>query len=647
MYDASEVSFVQRYRALLASLVALCALAAGASGSGSPGGQREPDRPLDILFILNFPVLTDFTVSPDGTHVSVSGHRFGKQKIWVVPGSEETGYILAETEARDRDPDWSPDGKEIVFSSDRAGGWNLFAVRLEDQAVRRLTFSEREDRLPRWSPDGRHVAYLSRGAAGETGWDVWLAPAQPPGGSPRRLSEHSLDEEDPRWSPDGKWIAYTYGGGQHQDRRIAIVSARSDADLERRELLPKDWSGDVHSPRWSPDGKTMAFVSDGEGIASVYVASTNGSTPPRRVAPSELAQTDPAWSPDGNEIVYVRNEEGELRLFLASVDSGETRRLTLASGVYAHPRFDATGEGVFSFYEGPTYPRDVWFYGKNGERRRLTETLFAVLDVRQMVRPERVSYTSLDGRRITGFLYLPRAIGPEAPVPLIVHPHDGPSEQWQDGWHPFVQLLAQQGYAVLLPNVRGSTGFGRDFEDANDRDWGRGDVDDLVAGTRELTARPEIRSDSVGIWGVGYGGFLALAATIRYPDTYAAAVEALAMPDLAAMYRETTAEGRSLLERELGPLRGNREVYEELSLHTRTSAIKTPLLSFHGEDYPLVPYLPVKRPFIEALQQRRFPLTEFVFREDMGRATRFYYLYPAPTNFYMEKMLELWETLLS
>ncbi len=92
-----------------------------------------------------------------------------------------------------------------------------------------------------------------------------------------------------------------------------------------------------------------------------------------------------------------------------------------------------------------------------------------------MVRPELVRFASFDAREITGYLYVPEGATPEKPAPLLVTPHGGPTSQWQNSWHPFVQLLVQRGYAVFAPNVRGSSGFGRAFEDLNDRDWGRGD----------------------------------------------------------------------------------------------------------------------------------------------------------------------------
>jgi dipeptidyl aminopeptidase/acylaminoacyl peptidase len=198
----------------------------------------------------------------------------------------------------------------------------------------------------------------------------------------------------------------------------------------------------------------------------------------------------------------------------------------------------------------------------------------------------------------------------------------------------------QQGYAIFAPNVRGSSGFGVEFEELNNGDWGRGDLKDLVAGVQDLVRRPEIRDDRIGIWGVSYGGFLTLAAIGQYPDMFTCAVEAVGMPDLEMLYRETNTDGLTYLERELGPLRGHLDLYRELSPVRLVDEMKTPLLTFHGEDYPLVPYS-TKLGMLKALVERKYPFEELVFKGNQGRGVYRFDLYPQAGGFYMEKILEI------
>ena len=165
----------------------------------------------------------------------------------------------------------------------------------------------------------------------------------------------------------------------------------------------------------------------------------------------------------------------------------------------------------------------------------------------------------------------------------------------------------------------------------------------MIAGTRAVSERPEIRDDRIGIWGVSYGGFLTLAAVTRYPELFACAIEAVGMPDLEKLYRETTIEGTSYLDREIGTLRGNLELYRSLSPVRDVANIEVPLLSFHGQIYPLVPY-ETKKPFFDAIRKRpHYPLIELIFKDTEVRGTYRHDLHPEAAWAYVEKILEFLE----
>ena len=500
-----------------------------------------PEELLTVPHILRTPVIADFAIAPDGKTVALSLSGLGKETIWRIPEGDPSGAPIATSRgAGERDVDFAPDGERIAFVGSRGDQWHVFVSDPKGESARQITRHRGQDRRPRWSPDGTRIAYLSHRVASETGWDLWVTTV--PEGRARRLTEHPFDEADPRWSPDGNRLAFTFRAGRHVERKIGIIAA-DGGDLF--DPLPSDWGGDSFGARWSPDGRTIAFVSDASGRKAIYAVSSERGTPELLVE-SQYELTEPAWSPDGRRLAYIENRDGNLRLKLHQLDDGSNRTLTLRAGAHSHPIWKPDGTAVLSLFEAWNYPRDVWAYSIEGGRERVSDTLPPDLDVRRMARPEILRYESFDKQVITGYLYLPEDASAEAPVPVLVRPHGGPTSQWKNGWHPFAQLLTQRGYAVFAPNVRGSSGFGVEFENLNDGDWGGGDLDDLVTGTRIVMDRPEIRDDRAGLWGVSYGGFLTLAAVTRYPDFFVCAIEAVGMPDLEALYRKTNVRRHEL-----------------------------------------------------------------------------------------------------
>jgi dipeptidyl aminopeptidase/acylaminoacyl peptidase len=212
-----------------------------------------------------------------------------------------------------------------------------------------------------------------------------------------------------------------------------------------------------------------------------------------------------------------------------------------------------------------------------------------------------VTYTSFDGLPIHAYLYKPPVIGADDRFPGILWIHGGPTSQWFDGFYPNLQYFAQQGYAVLAPNIRGSSGYGKAFEDLNNRDWGHDDLRDAVAGAEFLKGLSYVDADKMAITGTSYGGCLSMSAVCFAPDAFQAAIPASGYADWIAMHQEQELRHIKLLEYEFGPFETSQDVYRKCSPMFSVKKARTPTFVLHGEGK--LPRSSASLDFAQALQK--------------------------------------------
>ncbi len=549
-----------------------------------------------------------------------------------------------------RAPAVSPDGERVAFLGRSVGdsvsgengedpGYDLWTIPAAGGEPRRVTSHPGDEGAPVWSPDGRFLAYaFDAGRAGFAG-DPRRGPAPAHSGV-------AVVAADAAFVPDG--------GDPAAAPRVLL----SDGTLPPRGTP-------ASAPTWTPDGAGLVWAApfapttEAEPFDALYLLDAAGETEPRPLvtaAGADLSQ--PAFRPlsasgSGDEaagdstpdpiagdlagdlawdLAWIADDGASRRLHRAALQrdgsgeiavSGRVRVVTRGRGVASAPGWTADGSRLAALHESAVSPRDLWIFPISGGRERLSDTLFPELDVRAFSRPEVLAVVAGDGFATNALLYRPAGGDPEEPeagAPLLVHLRGPAGQGFRAGFDPLVQLLAERGYAVLVPNVRGGRGRGGAFAAANDGDWGGGDLSDLVAATRTAQALPGVAPDRAGVFGVGYGGFLALAALARHPDLFECGVEAMGTADFVRLRRALDPARRRELENELGPLRGNLATWRRLSLTGEGAAVRAPLLSFHGEEVPESPFA-AKEDFLDELRQRAdYPLVELYFRADSGRA---------------------------
>ncbi len=466
------------------------------------------------------------------------------------------------------------------------------------------------------SPDGRLLAYLSNRANG-VDFDLWTFDLVT-GEHKCVLSTGSWCQPSSGFSPDGRLISIIRPGERPLDVDLLLVDAQTG---DVRTVL--DHTGEaavVGSPAWVDS--TTFFVSTNVGSDHAKVVHhdlvTGSSTP--------VAGTGEEWdavaitSPSGNALAVIENRDGAHRMTIAdTVASCDRVVVPLAepgvvmSHLIAPPLLSADGSCAYFTLSTPRIAGDVWSWNRlTGETRRLT-TSPAPIEPDQLVTAELSRAVSFDGESIPLFTYSPAT--PTRPPPVVVIIHGGPESQSVLSFNPVLQALVAAGFAVVVPNVRGSTGYGKRYAALDDTTRRLDSVRDLAA-VHDWIATAGLDAGRAALWGGSYGGYMVLAGLAFQPELWAAGVDIVGISDLVTFLQNTSDYRRAHREREYGSLAHDREFLEAASPLRRASAIKAPLFVIHGRNDPRVPVSEAEQ--LSASLLERGVRCELVVYEDEG-----------------------------
>jgi dipeptidyl aminopeptidase/acylaminoacyl peptidase len=525
--------------------------------------------------------------------------------------------------SRPRSHSVSPSGDTIAFFWDKADLSDLYTMPTKGGWPVRLTF-ERDplpywfDDPPQWSPDGQWLAYTYAG-------HVWVISAQ--GGTPKNITSQTAGGGTPRWMPDSYHVLITYerevysrilltdrDGGWPKpisplkgrdfnpqaapDSRQIVYLHRPLEDLERTDIMLADVeTGEIlsltdipkkanHTPRWSPDGKQLAFTSERTGFYEIYLLDFS-SGQERQLTHAGHDLDDLSWSPDGLSLLCTVNRGGAFDLGLVHVTDGKFEDLHTAWGFHARPQWLPDGHTITFEFEDPLHPPDI--FRMEMQTRAVTQLTFSmppIFKTLNLVKPEAIRYASLDGLEIPAFIYHPHQSNGAA----IVHPHGGPTAQYTLEWDIWAQYMAAKGYTILAPNFRGSTGYGSSFERANFGVWGVEDTRDCLAAADWLANLTAIDPERIGILGASYGGYLTICSLAFDPkNRFACGVTKYGDCNLLTSWADCDNSGREDLYKMMGHPSENRAGYKAGSPVWQVSDIQAPLLILHGLSDPYVP----------------------------------------------------------
>jgi len=330
---------------------------------------------------------------------------------------------------------------------------------------------------------------------------------------------------------------------------------------------------------------------------------------------------DPRWEVEGfgfdadyRYMSAVLNEDGYFRLRLRDATTMKALPEPPLDGMMTSAAWDMNGNCIFGF-SGPTRAPDVWWWNpKSKELKQLTYSIYAGIDRGLFRDPQLIRYKSFDGLEIPAFLYLPPNYRKGTPVPFVVDAHGGPESQFNPYFIRNFQYMMLNGYGVLAPNPRGSSGYGIEYLNLDNYRKRKDSLKDYKAGVDWLIANGYTQQGMIGIRGGSYGGYVALGMITEYPDLFSAAIDNVGIANFETFLKNTADYRRALREAEYGPL-SDPEFLKSISPIHKADRIKTPLLVIHGANDPRVP-IGEARQIIAAIQANGGIVDSLIFADE-------------------------------
>ncbi len=605
---------------------------------GSAQAQNAPKR-IDPELLLQIRSVSGPQISPDGAWIAYAVERNDldadekSTQIFMVSADGEESVQLTSDDYSASTPRWSADGRQLGFLAAKGGDdakTQVWTLDIRGGDSQQHTNVDQGVKDFRWAPDGKKMllmikdktaADLADEAAKAADEEARPLPyvidrlqfkrdgvpyldrsrthlyvLDNKGAEPKQLTFDDYDDHQPAWSPDGRAIAFVSNRTEEPDRNsnddIWVVSAEDDAEHRELRRITSN-PGSDHSPAWSHDGKQITYITATEPDLIWYatnhlaVASANGGN--ERVLTESLDRhvMSPVFARNDESILFVLEDSAEQHLAEFDLSTGSIHRLVDGELSVREFSMDATGRSIALRIGSEKVPGEVYLL-RDTEMAQLSRTNNALLDGVEFANMSNVTFPSADGTPIEGFVFTPPDYYTNRRYPTILRIHGGPVSQYDFSFNKDAQLLAANGYVVVISNPRGSSGYGQDFSAAIFAEWGVKDFDDVIAAVdytiREGMADPE----RLGVGGWSYGGMLTNY-VITKSDRFKGAISGASEVNYLANYGHDHYQKE--WEAELGLPWENRDAWERISPFNDIDKVTTPTLVIGGKEDWNVPIL--------------------------------------------------------
>lgn len=610
---------ILRIFAVFVIITALLSISARASDKEKPDFFKNRDKFPDIDRFMKIGYAGSPIISPDGETIYFFNNFTPTSQIFRITEQNPYPYQLTFMDEAVKYPSLSPDGRWIIFLGDEGGNeqYQLFLLdtqtgfyeKITDEPAVRYGYAV-------WSPDSRQI-YFRANRENPKNFNVYRMNL-----STRKMEllvggDGYFGPTDV--SPDGRYLVY-YNYLKNVNVNLYLLDLKTGT---KKLLTPH--KGDVINlcVGLSADNKTLYYVTNNnpEGLKKLAAIDIDtGKTEFIFDYESPWEVEEAVINPQRTRIAVVTNEQGFGPLHIIDPETG---------GALPHPEFNGIASSIsmgriskIAFQlNRPTRAPDIYTFNYNTlEMKQVTHSSYAGIDPSKFIEPQLISYRSFDGLEIPAFIYLPpdwkKNMGN---IPFIIHFHGGPEGQARPYFQRHFNYLLLNGYGIMTPNVRGSSGYGKEYKSLDDYKKRMDSVKDGYHAAKYLIEKGYTKKGLIGLKGGSYGGYMVMALITEYPDMWAAAYESIGLVDLVNFLKNTKAYRRKLREAEYGPL-SDEEFLKSVSPIHKINRVKTPLMISHGKNDPRVPVSEAYK-IIENLKKRGVEVKALIW-EDEGHGVR-------------------------
>lgn len=545
-------------------------------------------KPLPFDELLSLPTITLPTLSKDKKKLAFYYDKTGRIELYImdietkemkqisngeVPRTPRTGFKLGKKT------------NQIFFGKDATGNEqnDIWVIDVDGNAKALTETPNFQEHVMGVSNDNEWLTFISTKSG-----QMNVHKMKTDGSEESQLTASDVPVYGGDWSPDDKWLAMVTNELKTNLENEDIYLFNVETNDMQRVIRIKDEGSHDNFCDWAPDSKSFAFQSDASGLNQVGIYNLE-TKEIKWLGDGKFIESGTKFNPAGTRFAVLRNYESTIKPYIYELETGKSRELKIPEGLAYNIQWLDDNKILFTYTSAVTR-EEIWIYDlETNKYEVLIEAEYGSIDKSQFIKLDYIKYKSFDDLEIPAIVYKPKDVPVGVKLPAIVFVHGGPTGQFFRSFVSMYQYISSEGFVMILPNIRGSTGYGVEFRDACIKDWGGKDLQDVIYAKKYLESLPFVDPDRIAVGGGSYGGFMTFIAVTKEPEHWKAGFAWVGITDFFKMYEESMPHYKYVLNRQMGDPINDKDLWYDRSAVNFAENMTSHLMILHGATDPRCP----------------------------------------------------------